>query len=480
MKKYHLYCLFMLCGLSTAVANDDFVDWQKSYTHEFRDADQRGFTEYLSRQDQQFADHLKRQWQAFRAFSGMVRDETPKPIEPPRAEPFVPAEISLPDQPPEPFPPISEPVPPLLQQGNVEFLGQRLALSFPEGVASLTFSTETVDNQQIAQSWQALSRLSNAPLLGEFAQYKGQLQLNDWGYLQLLIAAADTAVAEDSQRQTLLVWFWMVKSGFDVRLGHDGSVLLLLLPAQQNIYANPYLELAGRHYYIVNLSGRSLSGRFFTYQESYPEAEGILDLRLQQLPKPGTERYTRQISFDYGDRPITFNLPLSRTAIEFLQTYPQTDLDVYFAATLDPLTAHSLLATLRPYLAEMDQREGVNFLLQFVQHGFAYQTDGEQFGAENYLFPEETLYYRASDCEDRSVLFAWLVRELLGLRVIGLSYPGHVATAVALPGNVPGDSVVYHGERYAVADPTYINARVGMAMPQYRLARPEVIGVTNQ
>ena len=43
---------------------------------------------------------------------------------------------------------------------------------------------------------------------------------------------------------------------------------------------------------------------------------------------------------------------------------------------------------------------------------------------------DEPLFYPYSDCEDHSVLFAYLVRELPGLEVIGLDYPGHVATAV--------------------------------------------------
>jgi len=100
-----------------------------------------------------------------------------------------------------------------------------------------------------------------------------------------------------------------------------------------------------------------------------------------------------------------------------------------------------------------------------------------QFGKENYLFPEETLYYPYSDCEDRSILFAWLVHSLLGMDVIGLDYPGHVATAVQFKGNVGGDAIQYNGRRYVVADPTYINASVGMTMPDFKNAKPGVIEI---
>lgn len=117
----------------------------------------------------------------------------------------------------------------------------------------------------------------------------------------------------------------------------------------------------------------------------------------------------------------------------------------------------------------------VNLLLCFVQTAFSYQVDDQQFGREKFLFPEETLFYPYSDCEDRSILFAYLVRELLGLEVIGLDYPGHVATAVRFSEEVPGDFVLCQGRKYTVCDPTYINATLGMGMPQFRGVDPQVI-----
>ena len=93
------------------------------------------------------------------------------------------------------------------------------------------------------------------------------------------------------------------------------------------------------------------------------------------------------------------------------------------------------------------------------------------------MFPEETLYYPYSDCEDRSILFAWLVHNLLGMDVVGLDYPGHVATAVRFKGKVAGDAVMYNGKRYMVTDPTYINASAGMTMPNFKKNKPGVIKI---
>ena len=137
--------------------------------------------------------------------------------------------------------------------------------------------------------------------------------------------------------------------------------------------------------------------------------------------------------------------------------------------------AYSLLSNLKSLVEGKSEIEAVNILLRFVQTAFQYQTDAEQFGIEKYLFSEETVFYPYSDCEDRSILFSFLVRQLIGLKVVGLDYPGHVATAVKFSVDLNGDSIIYQNQNYLICDPTYINAPIGMCMPQYKNIKPEVI-----
>lgn len=106
-------------------------------------------------------------------------------------------------------------------------------------------------------------------------------------------------------------------------------------------------------------------------------------------------------------------------------------------------------------------------LLKFLQYDFDYSTDEDQFGYEKPFFLEENFVYPANDCEDRSILFSYLVRNLLGLDVILLNYPNHVATAVCFNEDVPGDSVWFCGRRFTVCDPTYIGSYAGMTMTGY-------------
>ncbi len=117
----------------------------------------------------------------------------------------------------------------------------------------------------------------------------------------------------------------------------------------------------------------------------------------------------------------------------------------------------------------------MNIILRFVQTAFKYQTDQVQFGKEKAFFAEEIVFYPASDCEDRSILFAYLVQNILDLQVIALDYPGHISTAVMFDGDIKGDKIRFDNKTYIVCDPTYVNADVGMTMPRFKNVKPEII-----
>ena len=91
------------------------------------------------------------------------------------------------------------------------------------------------------------------------------------------------------------------------------------------------------------------------------------------------------------------------------------------------------------------------------------------------MFPDEVLYYKDSNCKDRAILFAYLVRNLTHLEVVGLDYQGHISTAVRFSKEVPGDAVQYQGRRYSICDPTFIDADAGMCMPQFKGVSPSII-----
>ena len=115
--------------------------------------------------------------------------------------------------------------------------------------------------------------------------------------------------------------------------------------------------------------------------------------------------------------------------------------------------------------------------LHYLHRAFPYKTDEAQFGIERTLFAEEMYYYPYSDCEDRSILFARLVKDLLGLDVVLLYYPAHIAAAVCFKGEVKGDYMQLGNKRYVICDATYIGAGVGEAMPDLKRTPAQVVRI---
>jgi hypothetical protein len=333
-----------------------------------------------------------------------------------------------------------------------------------------------VSEETISRYWEALSRTAYEDCIDQLRQVSSQLGLNDWGYCLLLDRAAATVYGSETVECPLFIWFLLVKSGYDARVGFIGGDIFVLVPSRTVVYNTPFYEFDGIRYYLTDLgTGDRTAKSLYTYEGSYTEAEQSINLAVSEIPDISKTLYEKTFAFSYGDREYGLTVRLNGNMVDFFETYPQTSLDVYFAASVTSETAQSLLDGLRPAVTGMEECDAVNMLLRFVQTGFSYQTDKEQFGREKFMFPEETLSYPYSDCEDRSFLFAYIVSSLLGLDVIGLDYPGHVATAVKFSSPVEGDALDYNGVRYVICDPTYINANAGECMPSFRKIEPEIV-----
>ena len=304
------------------------------------------------------------------------------------------------------------------------------------------------------------------------------MELNDWGYCLLLDKIAEKLYPRSENKCNLFIWFMLIKSGYNSKVGYDEDHIYLLLPSQNTIYRAPYFTLNGLRYYIITFDNRPQDARsVYTYEGDYPDAESLIGLYLKSPPVIMQTIEERKLTFRYGDDKYTIPLKLKKDVIDFYNEYPQTNYEVYFDASLSVEARHSLISSLKPIVEGKSEVEAVNMLLRFVQTAFVYRKDETQFGREKPFFAEETLFYPYSDCEDRSVLFSYLVRNLLGLEVIGLDYPGHISTAVRFSTEVKGDSIELNGEKHIICDATYINANIGQCMPKYVGVKPAVIKI---
>ena len=482
-KHLGIFSLFLCLTLSVGSAQDKFKGGTPPDSHDLK-----------FKTDHEFANLLQKDWMKVDILPGLIADPKPKPVTVPIAEipeskvtslqeafersrPVEEIDFIEPAPPQEKVPLTKEPVPakPLsVKKLEFTFFETPIKIDYDPNLA--VYMGSSVNNQSISSFWDAVSRADYSSFLEEANFYRIQMSLNDWGYSVFLHEAAKSIYRDSKNGTILLTWYLLVKSGYDARVGYNNDRIFLLLPSSYVWYETPRFTVGSNTYYVAPFSrGVGRIGSLYVYENAYPGAEQAIDVKIVRTPTTGRIPVERVLKFEYSGQDYTVVVKYNKPIVEFFDVYPQTDLAVYFTASLSPEAGYSLLNALEPIIKGKSEAEAVNILLRFVQTAFSYKTDGDQFGREKFLFPEETLFYPYCDCEDRAVLFSFLVRSLTGLDVIGLDYPGHVAAAVKFNDPIPGDFVMFKGQRYTICDPTYINAEIGMSQPAYRNTTPEIV-----
>lgn len=352
-----------------------------------------------------------------------------------------------------------------------------MPLDFPK--TSALNVTRPINEKSISKFWYNTSNIDYPALVSKLKIYREQMNLNDWAYCQLLKELGDE-MGNNNQESILFVWFMLNKTGFSSRVGYKDNDVYLLLPSENTIYGVSYLQINDRRYHIFSFQkGEKTDIALYTYKKDFPEADNLIDLSFKTPPKVKQLLVKKDYKFTYERTeyvvPVTFDANL----VKFYEDYPRTELDVYFNGGSSDNVLYSMADGLQPILKDRSQAEAVNIILRFVQTAFKYQTDQVQFGKEKAFFAEEIVFYPASDCEDRSILFAYLVQNILDLQVIALDYPGHISTAVKFDGDIKGDKIRFDDKTFIVCDPTYVNADVGMTMPRFKNVKPEIIALAS-
>lgn len=330
---------------------------------------------------------------------------------------------------------------------------------------------EEVSESFIADTWQLLTYAISDTLLQYCISQRDKLSLGDWPYYCLLRDLTEKRFGKDTNEAILMQAFLLMQTGYKARISRRNNHLALLLPFDSPVYEKTYLLLDGERYYDF---GKESDGMYHVFNQALTNQAHVLSLRMNCPPKTEFEPSEKRTftSKEYPELSVT--LSVNKKLMAFYEEYPKCLWTNYSWAGLSDEVKAELYPVLKAGIKEKNQIEAANRLINFVQTAFDYQTDQEQFGYERPLFADETFYYPYSDCEDRSILFSILVRDLLGLDVVLLRYPDHLATAVHFTETLKGTFLNIDGKAYYISDPTYIGANVGECMPKYAKTSPDI------
>ncbi|HCS87726.1 MAG TPA: hypothetical protein DIW30_04770 [Bacteroidales bacterium] len=517
--------ILSLVTLSLSAQHLSFEQFRQQQTDKFNQfsADKQAeFDAFRRRANEQYADFMRQAWESFpvheaeqpteeKTLPPVVYEEPapapqqepqgdgksqPKPQEEPQPKEQVapisapkpaidtkPVPISVkpqvvvvptPQPAPEPIAPIQPKAEPC-KNVSVGYFGTIITLAFP---ADDNLHLRALKEDAIADAWQQLSDSRYDITVSTALKARKANALCDWAYMQMLQAVSEKQYGKTNEA-VLMQAFLMTQSGYRIRLGMGDTRLYMLVASLYDIFRMRYYTIDGTKYY--DISGEKDTKIRIT--KAKYEKEKSLSLQMTRLPLLSNDPAPKRTLT--SRKGVTASVCVNKNLIDFFNTYPQACFNgnqttrwAAFANTpIEQSVKDMLYPPLRKTISSMNEHDAVGILLNWVQTAFEYGYDDQIWGGDRAFFAQETLYYPYCDCEDRAILFSHLVRDLLGLDVVLLYYPGHLATAVAFNTDVNGDYLTWQNRKYVVCDPTYINAGVGRTMPGMNNQQAQVIAL---
>ena len=371
------------------------------------------------------------------------------------------------------------------QNVSINFYGKKLDFNVDD---KLRLKHKGIKETDVADYFKEISKMSKetSDLWKQIDAYVNTMGLNEWGYFCILRSLSESMFSDIDN--CVLFNFYMLRNegGFKVKIarGKDSNKLTLLavIDNSKEVYSYSFFrfketENTSLKYYSIYGGGGSKES-IYTYNNDEQNA-GLkqIGLDFHKTLNMGQCDVKRELNIaKINDK---LELPYNSAHIAYLNDVPMTVFPIYFASPLSIEAQRVFNEKLNAIKQEYTSVQFIDIILNFVQTAFDYKTDDQQFGYEKYFYPEEVIAYPYSDCEDRSALFAWLVTTYTDAKVVGLQYEGHLATAVCFGDNVniSGDAFSYAGKKYYVCDPTYINATIGMTMPQFKDKMPKIVKI---
>lgn len=486
---------------------EKFRQKQQQQQRKFRQQYHNEQNAFRKRINDEYADFVERIWNDYKAFKGIpVPEEEPIPPvvmpeedkdEPIKENPIVIEEVVEPIKPepqPEPIKPIEpqpvvkpepvkpdpvkhvEPKPVQEPKITVSFYGTAMQIRID---SNKRFTLSSTKETAIADTWRSISDGRFDAAIADCLSLRKKHKLSDWAYLQLLQKVGTEVYEESCNEATLITAYFYCQSGYKMRLAKNKDQIIMLFATKHQIFDYPYFILDGDadYFYALNKNVDGLQ----ICQASFPQEKS---LSLYTRNNPIFEaKVTLAKNREAKGSGLACEIKSEQNLLDYYTTYPTSMLNnnpmtrwaMYANAPLSQVAKETLYPQLIYAMEKLSKTEKVMILLDWVQTAFKYEYDNKVWGFDRAFFADESLFYPYCDCEDRSILFTRMVRDLVGLPCILVYYPGHLAAGVCFDEHIVGDYILLGNRKFIICDPTYINAPIGTTMPNMNNKSANVI-----
>ena len=300
-------------------------------------------------------------------------------------------------------------------------------------------------------------------LLNDCIRIKSELSLNDWGYYQLIDKISAT-IFHNNNSSVLLSALLLNNNGYDVQIGKKGNKLYLLISLKEKIYDCAYINMENKTYFIFP-NDSNVKGQINTF--SLPsDGRGPMSLKVDYVPKFSSLSFLNTIISSISIPELDFSIRSNENLLDFYNSIPSYSnekglLSRYVEIANTPIS-EEVKKQIYPQMSLFFKDKIPTMSLAIIMHWLQVAFKNGENERTRLLYPEETLFYPYTNVDDRTLLMARIVADVLDLKTLILYYPGHLALGVAISNtNYNGDYVEYKGEKYIICDPATYNSVPG-------------------
>ena len=398
------------------------------------------------------------------------QEKQSKPIE---AE-VVPVVLTVPPQP--------KPVNPIVENkvsmatSDFDFYGTPMKVRWGNAEK---FKLNGTSKKDISDAFLELTDKGYTNLVHDCLELRKEYKLCDWAYYKMLQDIAEKACGKGTNEAIFLQGVLLNQSGYQIRFALEDNTKLHIMSRMDGFpYDRGYLTADGKLFFLMD----GCKAKNLTVCDAAYPGEQMMSLGIAEQPELNKNLSDKRTVISRFVN-VSADMQMNKNLMDFYTDYP-TSYDgkdmmtrwAYYANT--PVTSEvkdKVYPQLKQQIGNAPKLMAANMLLNWVQMGLTYAYDEKVWGHDRAFFAEESLFYPFCDCEDRSILFSHLIRDLLDLDVVLVYYPGHLYTAVCFNEDVTGDYIMVNGRKFTVADPTYYNANVGKTMSKMDNSKAKVI-----
>ncbi len=346
----------------------------------------------------------------------------------------------------------------LLAQSNsvsINFYNEILKVNYDKSVI-VPLGSE-ISEESFEKFYYNLSNTQYYTLVGNLLHHKSKLNLNDWFYYKLIISTVDKLFTKESNNyKTLFSWFLLHKSGYRVQINYVGNEVMLSVFSLDKVYDMPVKQ--HKEGWFVDITLFNNVTKLISMRPTFKiNGDGkAFSFKLKQLPNlKNADIVNKKLSFVHENQLHTIDVQLNKSLLYLMYGYPELSIKEHTQIELSSTAYNSLIPSLKALIKDKPTYEAISILLSFTRQAMQYRPDELAYEIPNITFSaEETLFYKYSDCEDRSVLFYYLVNQLLEVDVILVDFPQHASTAVLFDKAYGGKPIIHKNKKYSICDPT--------------------------